>query len=270
MSQASRDSGKKVESKWQGQETPQTSELKRAFVTGGTGGIGREIVRQLLQMGFHVDFSYRKTSVGIDKVLSDNKEFLGQLNAVELDLETVIEEGIPAEARASLENASVLVNNAALSAEKKFERLEVQDWQKMLAVNLIGPSKLMQAAIPGMVSRNWGRLVNIVSIGGQVGGVNQAHYAASKAGLISLTKSLSNLYASQGVTSNAVSPGLIATEMSRAELGREDGQSKLAKVPVGRPGSVKEVAGVVGFLVTDAASYVTGQVINVNGGSYLG
>lgn len=254
-------------------ETGRTSDQhlpSRAFVTGGTGGIGRRIVGELLRLGFHVDFSFHKSAEKVCDVFQENSHYRDRLRAVELDLLGASRGVIPPDVETSLRHTSVLVNNAATTHEQDFLDIGSTEWQRMLDVNLIAPAQLLRVAIPNMVERSWGRVVNIVSVGGQVGGVNQAHYAASKAGLISLTKSISNLYAAHGITSNAVSPGLIETPMTKAELGRDDGIAKVARIPVGRVGSVEDVAPLVGFLVTNRASYITGQVINVNGGTYLG
>jgi acetoacetyl-CoA reductase/3-oxoacyl-[acyl-carrier protein] reductase len=117
-----------------------------------------------------------------------------------------------------------------------------------------------------MRSQNWGRIINVASIGGQWGGVNQIHYATSKAGLIGLTRSLAKTYGECGITSNAVAPGLVDTDMSSAELARPDGQEKLRQIPLGRTAYPVEVATAVSFLASEAASYITGQTINVNGG----
>lgn len=243
---------------------------RKAFVTGGARGIGRGIVGQLLSQGFHVVFTYSRSTAQVESVYEEFREQQQFLEAIKLDLVEVSSAHVPAYVRSHLESASVIVNNAALSDEKPFTEIDSSDWNAMLAVNLIAPAQLLRIAIPPMLERKWGRVVNIVSIGGQTGGVNQVHYAASKAGLISLTRSISNLYSSKGVTCNAVSPGLIETDMSRAELSRSDGQSKLMSIPIGRVGRVEDVAPIVGFLASEEAGYITGQVVNVNGGTYLG
>ena len=121
-----------------------------------------------------------------------------------------------------------------------------------------------------MLARNWGRIVNIVSIGGQWGGFNQVHYAAAKAGLINFTRSLAKIYGGRGITANAVSPGLVATDMTAAELDSAAGRQKVAQIPAGRTGGIEEVAAAVAFLASERASYVLGQTINVNGGQYFG
>lgn len=163
---------------------------------------------------------------------------------------------------------AALVNNAGIAQEAPFEELTDADWERMLSVNLLGAVRCVRAVLPGMLERNWGRLVQISSIGGQWGGRNQVHYAASKAALINFTRSMSNLYAERGVTSNAIAPGLVATEMSGAELGTEAGKTKVRGIPLGRLGTVDEIGATAAYLCSDDAAYVSGQTFNANGGMY--
>ena len=138
----------------------------------------------------------------------------------------------------------------------------------MFASNLRGAFSFSQEVIPYMIKNKWGRIVNVASIGGQWGGRNQIHYAASKAGLINLTTSLAKLYSKNGITINTISPGLVKTEMIANELKTTSGKNKIKQIPIGRIADTDEVANVVNFLCSDEASYITGQTINVNGGMY--
>ena len=140
----------------------------------------------------------------------------------------------------------------------------------MLAVNLRGPFICAQECLPPMIRQRWGRIINITSIGGQWGGFNQVHYAASKAGLINLTRSLAKLYSAKGITTNAVAIGLVQTDMTADELSTNAGQDKVRAIPRGRIGTVQDIAETVVFLASDQADYITGQSINVNGGMYFG
>jgi acetoacetyl-CoA reductase/3-oxoacyl-[acyl-carrier protein] reductase len=165
----------------------------------------------------------------------------------------------------------VLVNNAGIPLRGvDLGKTTRADWDRVLGVNLRGAFTCTQEVLPDMQAARWGRIVNVTSIGGQIGGVNQVHYAAAKAGLVSLTRSLARLYGREGITCNAVAPGLVPTDMSARELASEGGQAKVATLPLGRAGTVEEVANVVAFLAGDGAGYVTGQTVNVNGGAYLG
>jgi NAD(P)-dependent dehydrogenase (short-subunit alcohol dehydrogenase family) len=140
----------------------------------------------------------------------------------------------------------------------------------VLASNLRGPFACCQEVLPDMLERGWGRIINISSVGGQWGGTNQVHYACAKAGLNNLTRSLAKLYSARGVTTNTVSPGLVATGMIATELQTEAGREKVRNIPIGRIATPDEVAHVVAFLASDEASYITGQTVGVNGGMYLG
>jgi acetoacetyl-CoA reductase/3-oxoacyl-[acyl-carrier protein] reductase len=159
-----------------------------------------------------------------------------------------------------------VVNNAALIQEKPFESITDADWDRMLAINLRGAFIVVQEILPAMVTKRWGRIINITSIGGQWGGMRQVHYAAAKAGLINLTHSLAKLYSSAGITANAVSPGLVATDMIRKELQSKAGKEKVQSIPVGRIAEASEIGAAVAYLASDEASYVTGHTLNVNGG----
>ena len=139
----------------------------------------------------------------------------------------------------------------------------------MLGTNLRGAFIFSQEVLPNMMKSGWGRIINIASIGGQWGGINQVHYAASKAGLINLTRSIAKIYSSYGITCNSVSPGLVQTDMASREIGSKEGQEKLKNIPIGRVGTTSEIASAVGFLASDEASYITGQTINLNGGMYF-
>ncbi len=242
-----------------------------ALVTGASRGIGAGIARALGRAGARVAVAHRANRVLAEKVAADIAAEGGHAFAVALSVED----------RASVRHAyrqiedslgeiDVLVNNAAIAQEIPFEALSDEDWDRMMLVNLRGPFACSQQALPGMARRGWGRIVNVSSIGGQWGGTRQVHYAAAKAGLINLTRSLAKLYGARGITANAVAPGLVRTDMTEQELSSQEGQEKVHAIPVGRIGTVDEVARVVAFLCTDGAAYVSGQTINVNGGMYFG
>ena len=236
-----------------------------ALVTGASRGIGAGVARALAAAGHRVAIGYRERR--------EEAEALARVTgglAVRIDLAD------PSGVRAAcalvareLGEPDVLVNNAAIAQEKPFLELSEEDWERMFSVNLFGAVRCVRAVLPGMLRRRFGRIVNVSSIGGQWGGVNQPHYAAAKAALINLTRSLARLYSAQGVTSNAVAPGLVATEMSAPELASEAGRAKLAGIPAGRLGTAAEIGAAVVFLASEEAGYVTGQTLNLNGGTYF-
>jgi acetoacetyl-CoA reductase/3-oxoacyl-[acyl-carrier protein] reductase len=218
----------------------------------------------LLQQGYRVACGYKASRADAEALA---KEFP---NALALPID-VSERKSVREALARMDGTpEILVNNAAIADEKPFETITDRDWDLMLQTNLRGPFMLVQECLPGMIERRFGRIVNIVSIGGQWGGMRQVHYAAAKAGLINFTQSMAKLYSKDGLTSNAVSPGLVATDMTEAELNSEAGKQKAAQIPIGRIARPEEVAATVAFLVSEQAGYITGQTINVNGGMYFG
>lgn len=239
-----------------------------ALVTGASRGIGKAIASALLDQGYSVACGYHTNKDGALALTQAHPHAL----AVRIDIG----------ARASIKRAlakvekhfdrpvTLLINNAAIADEKPFASISDADWDRMLRTNLRGPFMAVQEILPAMVAEGFGRIVNIVSIGGQWGGMRQVHYAAAKAGLINFTQSMAKLYSKNGITSNAVSPGLVATDMAEKELRSKSGKAKAAQIPLGRIARASEIAAAVCFLCSQEASYITGQTINVNGGMYFG
>ncbi len=245
---------------------------KICLVTGGSRGIGKGIVSDLSEKGFKVAFTYKNNvqlAQNIEVELNDKgenvKSFQMSIEKRESVVSTICEIN-----NYFNDSISVLVNNAAISQEKPFDTITDLDWEKMLKVNLQGPFICSQEAVPDMLKNKWGRIINITSIGGQWGGFNQVHYAASKAGLINFTQSLAKIYSHEGITTNAVAIGLAKTDMSGDELDSDEGKKKVDGIPIGRIGTIEEIANAVSFLCSEEASYITGQTINVNGGMYFG
>jgi NAD(P)-dependent dehydrogenase (short-subunit alcohol dehydrogenase family) len=243
---------------------------KTVVVTGASRGIGRTIAVRCAQEGASVALTYSTQKDAAEDAVREIEAAGGKAIALELQVEN----------RASIQRAldeivsrfgdvDVLVNNAAIAQEKPFLEITDDDWDRMLAVNLRGAFSFSQMVLPKMMEKGWGRIINISSIGGQWGGYNQVHYAASKAALISLTQSLAKIFSATGVTTNAIAPGLVATDMAAGELDTEAGKKKVANIPAGRIGTTGEIADAVLFLASDKAGYVTGQTLNLNGGMYF-
>ena len=241
---------------------------KIAFVTGASRGIGKAIAIKMLENGYKVGIGYNQQKENAVAITEQYEKAIPvQVNIADRNsIKNAISE-FENKAGGSIE---IIVNNAAIVQEKPFATLTDEDWQNMLNINLASAFKFSQEVLPGMIKKEWGRIINIVSIGGQWGGFNQVHYAAAKAGLINFTMSMAKIYSKQGITTNAVSPGLVATDMSQRELQSEAGKKKVENIPLGRAGLAEEIASAVYFLSTDEASYITGQTINVNGGMYFG
>lgn len=247
------------------------TEKRVALVTGGSRGIGRAIAMALARDGITVALTYSVNKELADTVVKEIVSIGGAAAAYRMRVEE--REGVRdviGEIKSALGPVDILVNNAAVAQEKPFEEITDKDWDRVMGINLRGAFACAQEALPDMVRRGWGRVINITSIGGQWGGVNQVHYAVSKAGLIGLTKSLAKIYGRNGITANAVAPGLVHTDMTADELETPAGQEKVRNIPVGRIAACAEVADAVCFLASDRAGYITGQTINVNGGMYFG
>ncbi len=242
---------------------------RTALVTGASRGIGAGIARALAAAGHRVAVGYRERAEEAAAVVEACAAAGGRALAVgfdQADGEAV--RAAVARVERELGGVDLLVNNAAMADERPFLELTDADWERMLSVNLLGPVRCARAVLPGMLARGYGRIVNVSSVGGQRGGRNQVHYAASKAALINFTRSLSNLYCARGVTANAIAPGLIATEMSAPELATAAGREKVKHIPLGRLGTVEEVGATAAFLCSEEASYISGETFNLNGGMY--
>jgi len=245
---------------------------KLILVTGGSRGIGRGICISLAKQGYNVAFTY-KTQQNLAK--SVEKEICNVGDCAKAFQMTIEERTSVQNSIADIENhfsdyIQILINNAAIAQEKPFDTITDSDWGLMLNVNLQGPFICTQEVLPNMIKEKWGRIINISSIGGQWGGFNQVHYAASKAALINFTQSIAKIYSKDGITSNAVAIGLAKTDMSSPELNSEEGKKKVSIIPIGRIAEVEEIVSTVKFLCSDDASYITGQTLNVNGGMYFG
>ena len=243
-------------------------EGKVALVTGGAQGIGQVTAFHLASMGADVAVS----DINREGALRTAKEIegLGRRGlALEGDVSDPADaEIIVAKTVEQLGGIDILVNNAGITRDKLLLRMTEEDWDAVLNVNLKGTFNCTKAAIKHMVKRKSGRVVNIASVVGEMGNAGQANYAASKAGIIGLTKSIAREYAQRGINVNAIAPGYIETPMTEA-LSEKVKEELKAGIPMARLGTPSDVAKAVYFLVSDASSYITGQVLNVNGGIYM-
>jgi len=235
---------------------------KRALVTGASGGIGREIAKALATAGASVALS--GTRVG---ALEDTAREIGRdcpilpCNLSRLD---DVDKLVPA-AEAALGGLDILVNNAGMTRDNLFMRMKDEEWDEVIAVNLTAAFHLNRAVLRGMMKQRWGRIVGISSVVGVMGNPGQGNYAASKAGLIGMNKALAHEVASRNITVNSIAPGFIASAMTD-ELNDKQRDSILSTIPAGRLGTAAEVAACAVFLASDAAAYITGHTLNVNGG----
>lgn len=240
-----------------------------AVVTGGASGIGEAIVRALCRDGFSVAINYNSSeaqALALASELSVNgsnvitiKADVSSSSDVNKMMETVKEE---------LGTPEILINNSGIAQQKLFTDITDEDWNRMMSVNLTGVFNTCRAVLPFMIHEKKGRIINISSMWGQVGASCEVHYSAAKAGVIGLTKALAQEVAPSGITVNCVAPGAVDTKMM-SSFSAEDKASLCEEIPLGRIGDAEEIAETVAFLVSDKSSYITGQVIGVNGGMVI-
>ena len=237
-----------------------------ALVTGASRGIGRAIAIRLAEEGCDVAVNYNTSKDAAEEVLMVIRGTGRRSVAVQADVASPEQvETMVTTVEGELGPVDILVNNAGIHKHHKSWEMSVEDWDRIIGVNLTGAYLTSHLLGPRMAERGWGRIVNISSIVADIGSDHEAHYTASKAGMHGLTKSLALELSPKGVTVNAVSPGWIRTDMT-ADVVEEEWDEALAEIPMGRIGEPEEIASVVAYLSSPESSYVTGQVLHVNGG----
>jgi 3-oxoacyl-[acyl-carrier protein] reductase len=236
---------------------------KAALVTGASGGIGSAIARQLHAQGANIVVSGTRT-----EALESLKSDLGErTNVAPCNLaDSAAVEALPKAAEAAAgAPIDILVNNAGITRDNLFMRMKDEEWEQVLAVNLGAVFRLSRAVLRGMMKKRWGRIISITSIVGITGNPGQGNYAAAKAGIIGMSKSLAAEVASRNITVNCVAPGFITTAMTGV-LSEDQKAALLGRIPVGRIGEPSDIAAAVAYLASEEAGYVTGQTLHVNGG----
>jgi 3-oxoacyl-[acyl-carrier protein] reductase len=239
-----------------------------AFVTGASRGIGRAIALTLCRANFDIVVASPEIERN-EQVAEEIRSCSGE--AMTLNLDVTSPESVKeafAKALKDKTRLDVLVNNAGITRDGLAMRMKPADWDLVLNINLNGAFRCIQQALPTMMRSRWGRIINIASVVGQAGAAGQANYAASKGGMIAMTKALAQEIGSRGITVNAIAPGYIETDMTRV-LPEEVKAKILAQVPLGRIGQPEDIAAAVKFLASEEAAYITGHVLAVNGGMYM-
>jgi len=240
-----------------------------ALVTGGSRGIGRVIALALAHEGAKVAINYQSS----EEAARDTARLIEKIGSAAFICKADVSSHADAlkmrdAVTANLGAVDILVNNAGITSDKTFLRMTPEIWRKVLAINLHGVFNCTKVFLDGMLEKRWGRIVNITSVIGQIGSFGQANYAASKAGVMAMTKTLAKELARKGVTVNAVAPGFIETEMVET-IPEKAKERIIAHIPLGRFGRPEEVAGAVVFLVSSDGDYITGHELSVNGGLYV-
>jgi 3-oxoacyl-[acyl-carrier protein] reductase len=236
---------------------------KIALVTGGGRGIGRAISLALAHAGCDVAVNYRERREDADSAVTEIQDWGRRAIAIQADVSRSVDvTRMVADTESQLGPIEILINNAGKILIQSVEQMTEESWNDMIASNLTSCFLVTQAVLQGMRARKWGRIINISSVAAQAGSIVGVHYAASKAGMLGLTRSYARVLAKEGITVNAITPALIATEMVRSNP-----VAKPDMIPIGRFGEIEEVSDVVVMLAGNA--YITGQTINVNGGYYM-
>ena len=237
---------------------------KKILITGATGGIGYSLVDKFNLLGG----SILATGTNEDK-LNDLKKKYSEIKTIKFDISKHDEiENLIDKVSAELDGLDILINNAGITIDNLSLRMKKDDWDKVLNINLSSTFYLCKFAIKKMLKNKYGRIVNITSIVGHTGNLGQSNYAASKAGIIGMSKSLAIEYAKKNITINCVSPGFIETKMTD-KISEDMKKTLISRVPMSKLGTGLDVSNTVAFLSSDAASYITGETIHVNGGMYM-
>lgn len=242
---------------------------KVAFITGATRGIGRAIALELAKEGYNIALNYRTENEALETLKKEISELGVECYPVQGDVSKAEDsERMTKEIIEHFEQIDVLVNNAGITKDKLIQRMKEEEFTDVINVNLVGTFNITKNVIKYMTKKRYGKIINISSVVGISGNAGQSNYAASKAGIIGFTKSIAKELASRNITANAVAPGFIQTDMTNV-LKDEIKEAIETTIPLKRLGTAEDVAKVVKFLASDDSNYITGQVINVDGGMLM-
>lgn len=246
-----------------------TLENKTAIITGGSRGIGKSIAIKLGKLGASIVLNYRNNTDALKNTIRELEDLNINVIAVQGDISNYKEcEKIIKAALDKFNGIDILVNNAGITADNLILRMKEEEFDKVIETNLKGTFNCIKHCIPTMIKKRYGKIINISSVVGVAGNVGQCNYSAAKAGVIGLTKSLARELASRSINVNAIAPGFIETDMTNA-LSDKAKENVISNIPLKRVGKAEDVAELVAFLASDSSSYITGQVINVDGGMVI-
>ena len=242
---------------------------KVAFITGATRGIGKAIALELAKEGYNIALNYRTENEALETLKKEISELGVECYPVQGDVSKAEDsERMTKEIIEHFEQIDVLVNNAGITKDKLIQRMKEEEFTDVINVNLVGTFNITKNVIKYMTKKRYGKIINISSVVGISGNAGQSNYAASKAGIIGFTKSIAKELASRNITANAVAPGFIQTDMTNV-LKDEVKEAIEGTIPLKRLGTAEDVAKVVNFLASEDSNYITGQVINVDGGMLM-
>ncbi|MEW9122511.1 MAG: 3-oxoacyl-[acyl-carrier-protein] reductase [Thermotaleaceae bacterium] len=242
---------------------------KTAIVTGGSRGIGKAIALKLAELGSNIVVNYTSKPEEAEKVVETIKAMGRKAIAIQADVSSAVDvELLINKIEEEFATIDILVNNAGVTKDTLLMRMKEEDWDKVIAINLKGTYNCTKAVTKKMVKQKSGRIINIASVVGVMGNAGQSNYAASKAGIIGFTKSIAKELATRGINANAVAPGFIQTDMTEV-LSVDVKETMINNIPMKELGTPEDVANVVAFLCSNSARYITGQVINVDGGMVM-
>ena len=243
---------------------------KVALVTGGSRGIGRQVSLKLASMGATVGINYVSNSSAAEQTIAEIEQTGGEAFLAPFDVSNpaAVQDAIK-EIASTLDGVDILVNNAGITRDGLMARMKDEDWDKVMDTNLKSAFTCSKAVMKAMMKKRWGRIINMTSVVGFLGNAGQVNYAAAKAGMIGLTKSMARELASRGITVNCVAPGYIVTDMT-SDLSDDVQEALKTQIPLGTLGQPEDIAAAVAYLASHESGYVTGQTLHVNGGMYMG
>ena len=242
---------------------------KIALVTGASRGIGRQVAKDLASYGATVVANYPNSNDSAEQTVEEIEKSGGTAIMSEFDVSDfdAVQEGIGSVID-KFGGVDILINNAGITRDGLFLRMKEEDWDVVFAVNLKGVFNCTKAVVRSMSKQKYGRIINIASVVGEMGNAGQLNYSSTKAGVIGFTKSAAKEFGSRGITVNAISPGFIQTDITQ-DIPEEYKQKYMESIPLGRFGETSDISNVISFLVSDNASYITGEIVRVNGGLYM-